>query len=151
MGGTMDHDPSLARAYPLSAALVSLVRAHRNYAAELLREHGLHPGQELLLMSLFERDGQTQSELLDTVGIDPSTVSKSLSRMQQAGLVAREPTAEDRRVLRVRLTAAGEALREPLEGVWRRLESVSAKGLDAEAVAAFARTAGAIERSIRER
>ena len=62
--------PSCAQGGKLSYAIFTLARAHRSYAAELLRELGLHPGQELLLMQLLDRDGQTQSELLDSVGLD---------------------------------------------------------------------------------
>ena len=76
--------PSCAQGGKLSYAIFTLARAHRGYAAELLRELGLHPGQELLLMQLLDRDGQTQSELLDSVGLDHSTVSKSLGRMEEA-------------------------------------------------------------------
>jgi DNA-binding MarR family transcriptional regulator len=42
--------------------------------------------------------------LLAAVGLDRSTVSKSLRRMQEAGLLTREPSEQDRRVLRVLLT-----------------------------------------------
>jgi len=48
-----------------------------------------------------------QSELLAAVGLDHSTVSKSLRRMQEAGLLTREPAEHDRRVMRVSLTDKG--------------------------------------------
>src|SRR3954451_3972601 len=83
--------PTTAGAGPMSYAIFQLARAHRACAAAMLREMDLHPGQELLLMQLFDRDGQTQSELLDSVGLDHSTVSKALRRMQDAGLLTREP------------------------------------------------------------
>ena len=135
---------------PVSFAVFTLARAHRNRAAQLLRNLGLHPGQELLLMQLLDRDGQTQSELLDSVGLDASTVSKSLSRMQQAGLLTREPTETDRRVLRVRLTAAGHAMREPLAAMWATLEELTTRHLSPDAAAAFVETARVIERSMAE-
>jgi len=132
----------------LSYAIFQLARAHRAYAARLLRGLGLHPGQELLLMRLLERDGQTQSELLAAVGLDHSTVSKSLRRMQEAGLLTREPAEHDRRVTRVSLTDGGRAMREPLEAMWAELERASAGDLDAEAVEQFIATSGAIRQTI---
>ncbi len=72
-------------------------------------------------MRLLGRDGQTQSELLAAVGLDHSTLSKSLRRMQEAGLLTREPDRHDRRVMRVSLTDKGRAMREPLEGMWTAL------------------------------
>ncbi|WP_252374885.1 MULTISPECIES: MarR family winged helix-turn-helix transcriptional regulator [unclassified Nonomuraea] len=140
--------PHAARAGRLSFAVFALARAHRATAAAMLRALGLHPGQELLLMQLFERDGQTQSELLDSVGLDHSTVSKSLRRMQEAGLVTRRPNEDDRRVLNVWLTHGGRAMREPIEAMWATLEEVSTRDLDEEAIASFIATARTIERSV---
>ncbi|MFI6486225.1 MarR family winged helix-turn-helix transcriptional regulator [Streptomyces sp. NPDC050564] len=135
----------------LSFAIFSLARAHRAYAAGLLRDLGLHPGQELLLMQLLDRDGQSQSELLNSVGLDHSTVSKSLRRMQEAGLLTREPAEHDRRVQLVRLTEQGRAMREPLRNMWATLEETSTKDLDAQEVETLVRLARKVENSMTER
>ncbi|MER7235169.1 MarR family winged helix-turn-helix transcriptional regulator [Streptomyces olivaceus] len=142
--------PGTARAGRLSYAVFQLARVHRGHAAAMLRDMNLHPGQELLLMQLFDRDGQTQSELLETVGLDHSTVSKSLRRMQEAGLLTREPAAHDRRVMVVRLTDEGRALREPITDMWRSLEEISVRHLTPEQIEAFTATAYAVEQSIRD-
>ena len=113
----------------VSYAIFQLARAHRGYAAALLRERNLYPGQELLLMHLHDRDGQTQSDLLAGVGLDHSTVSKSLRRMQHAGLLVREPAEHDRRVMVVHLTDKGRAMREPLAAMWRTLEEITTRNL----------------------
>ena len=55
--------PTTADEGPMSYAIFQLARAHRARAAAMLRGMDLHPGQELLLMHLLDRDGQTQSEL----------------------------------------------------------------------------------------
>ncbi|MET8170811.1 MarR family transcriptional regulator, partial [Streptomyces sp. NPDC005329] len=49
----------------------------------------------------------TQGELLERVGLDRCTVSTSLRRMQEAGLLTREPAPHDRRAMVVSLTDAG--------------------------------------------
>ncbi|MFD0305356.1 MarR family winged helix-turn-helix transcriptional regulator [Streptomyces sp. NPDC127119] len=142
--------PTAARDGSLSYAVFVLARTHRGHAATMLRAMNLHPGQELLLMQLFDRDEQTQSELLEGVGLDHSTVSKSLRRMQEAGLLTREPSAHDRRVLVVRLTDAGRALRAPITDMWRTLEEISVRELTAEQIEAFTTTAYTIEQSIKD-
>ncbi len=146
-----DRHPSAAGGGRLSFAIFALARAHRAHAAGLLRDLGLHPGQELLLMRLFDRDGQTQSELLDAVGLDHSTVSKSLRRMQEAGLLTREPAEHDRRVQLVRLTDRGRAMREPIEAMWSALEDISVQGLSADEIESFVALAQVIEKSIADR
>ncbi|MET8005406.1 MarR family winged helix-turn-helix transcriptional regulator [Nonomuraea glycinis] len=143
--------PSSAHGGRLSYAIFALARAHRGAAAGMLRDLGLHPGQELLLMQLFDKDGQTQSELLDSVGLDHSTVSKSLRRMQEAGLVTRQSNEHDRRALDVWLTERGRALREPIEAMWATLEDISTRHLDEQTIESFIATAGTIERSISNR
>src|SRR3954451_15983924 len=143
--------PTTAGAGPMSYAIFQLARAHRAYAATLLRAMDLHPGQELLLMHLLDRDGQTQSELLDSVGLDHSTVSKSLRRMQEAGLLVRETDEHDPRVMVVHLTDKGRAMREPLAAMWRALEETSALTLSAQQAESFVRTAYAIADAINGR
>lgn len=143
--------PGLATIGPVSFAIFALARAHRAFAAELLRDLGLYPGQELLLMQLLERDHQTQSELLDAVGLDHSTVSRSLRRMQEAGLLTREPTESDRRILRVSLTDRGRALREPLGEMWTTLERLTVSDLEADSPQRFVEGATRIRRAIENR
>lgn len=109
----------------VSYAIFQLHVAHKGYAAALLRQLGLHPGQELVLMHLYARDPQTQSELLASIGVDHSTLSKALRRMQAAGLLVRERAGHDRRVMVVRLTDKGRSLREPIAAMWRALEEVT--------------------------
>ena len=113
----------------VSYTIFELARAHRGFAATLLRRLELHPGQELILMHLHHRDGQTQSELVAGVGVDHSTMSKALRRMQDSGLIVREPAEHDRRVSVNHLTAKGEAMREPIAAMWRELEDVTTRDL----------------------
>lgn len=115
----------------------------------MLRALDLRPGQELLLMQLFDHDSQTQSELLERVRLDHPTVSKSLHRMQEAGLVTREPAAHDRRVTVVSLTDTGRALQEPIADMWRTLEQISVRDLTPDQAETFTRSAHIIEKSVR--
>ncbi|MGP4047721.1 MarR family winged helix-turn-helix transcriptional regulator [Streptomyces sp. 2A115] len=143
--------PTTASEGPMSYAIFQLARAHRARAGAMLREMDLHPGQELLLMQLLDRDGQTQSELLESVGLDHSTVSKSLRRMQDAGLLIREPAEHDRRVVVVHLTDKGRAMREPIAAMWRALEEASGRNLSAQQADSFVRIAYAIADAISSR
>ncbi|MBC7267188.1 MAG: MarR family transcriptional regulator [Streptomyces sp.] len=143
--------PSTASDGRLSYAVFQLARAHRGHAAAMLRAMDLHPGQELLLMQLFDRDGQTQSELLESVGLDHSTVSKSLRRMQEAGLLTREPAEHDRRVMVVHLTDRGRALRAPIAAMWRTLEETSVQGLTAKEIETFVRIARSVTEALGDR
>lgn len=52
------------------------------------------------------------TELAETAGVTPSTMSLTLDRLERAGLVMRERDPDDRRVMNVRLTEAGARARE---------------------------------------
>jgi DNA-binding MarR family transcriptional regulator len=132
----------------VSYAIFELARAHRGFAAALLRQLDLHPGQELILMHLHQRDGQTQSELVASVGVDHSTMSKSLRRMQDTGLLTRAPATHDRRVSVNHLTAKGEAMREPIAAMWRELEDVTTRHLTPRQAASLLSAAHTIIDSI---
>ncbi|MCX4993592.1 MarR family winged helix-turn-helix transcriptional regulator [Streptomyces sp. NBC_00568] len=151
MSESANRYPTTVQEGRLSYAVFQLARAHRGYAASMLRDMNLHPGQELLLMQLYEKDGQTQSELLASVGLDHSTVSKSLRRMQDAGLLTREPAEHDRRAMIVRLTDKGRDMRKPIAAMWAALEEISVRGLDSEEIESFITVASNIERAINDR
>lgn len=108
--GTGDSRPILAEA-AVSSAIFSLARSHRGVAAEFLAPLGLHPSQEILLMRLWEHDGQSQKQLTSVLGIDQSTVARTVQRMESGGLVRRLASVTDGRISLVYLTDKGRALR----------------------------------------
>jgi MarR family transcriptional regulator, organic hydroperoxide resistance regulator len=61
-----------------------------------------------VLLALYRADGQTISELGETVSLEKSTMTGLIDRMVRAGLVNREADPADRRVLRVWLTERGK-------------------------------------------
>lgn len=116
----------------LMYALIKVVKTSRNRLAAEMVPLGLHPGQELLLNQLWKQDGLTQGELIARLGVEPPTVTKTLQRLERAGLVHRTPHPERPRVSRVHLTEAGKALREPVENLWNRLEEELLHGFTAD-------------------
>ena len=113
----------------LTYALIKVMKTVRNDLAAALLPLGLHVGQELLLNQLWREDGLTQGELIARLGVEPPTVTKTLQRLERAGLVTRAPDPARPRVGRVYLTDAGKALREPVEEIWIRTDEELQKGL----------------------
>jgi DNA-binding MarR family transcriptional regulator len=116
----------------LTYALIKLMKAHRNQLAAALIPLGLHVGQELLLNQLWREDGLTQGELIARLGVEPPTVTKTLQRLERAGIVYRAPDPDRPRIGRVYLTDTGKALREPVEGIWKQLDEDLQRGFTAE-------------------
>ncbi|KAA0081687.1 MarR family transcriptional regulator [Mycolicibacterium sp. P9-64] len=105
---------------------------HRQHAGALLHGLGLSAGQELLLMLLWDNEPRTQADLTRELAIEPPTTSKMLSRMEKAGLIARERSETDRRTVLVTLTEAGRALEGPVNAAWRTLEEDTVAALTPE-------------------
>lgn len=133
---------------PVSAAIFQVARNHKAYAAHLLRALDLHPGQEILLMELTGTTHRTQGELVRTLGLDHSTVAKSLRRLEDAGLVVRRPSEADRRVVMVSLTDDGAALALRVQAVWEQLEHTTTTDLTREQRRTLIELASIVERSV---
>lgn len=115
-----------ANAAPLSDAVFRVARLHRNVAAQLLRDTGLRPGQELVLMTLWSEGPQRLVDLVRTLGTDAPTMTRSIARLEKAGLVARSRSPLDARAVIVEATAASRPLRPKVEAAWARLEQLTA-------------------------
>jgi len=114
-----------------SFALAKACRAHRAYIGELLAEHGLHAGQEMVLVELWQDDGLRGGELAERLGVEPPTITKMLRRLETCGLVERRADPEDARSLRVYLTGQGRALEAPVVRCWERAEQTVLAGINA--------------------
>ncbi|MGH9303633.1 MAG: MarR family winged helix-turn-helix transcriptional regulator [Acidimicrobiales bacterium] len=115
---------------PIAHAIYRISRMSRTTLAGLLRSSGVFPGQELLLMQLFEQDGLSQTDLVRALGLDASTVTKMLQRMERAGWVERTPADHDHRVVLITLTDKGRSLQAVVEDAWRSLERLTTECLD---------------------
>ncbi|MCT9005495.1 MarR family winged helix-turn-helix transcriptional regulator [Streptomyces rhizosphaerihabitans] len=109
--------------FALYAAQRAVTAAYR----PLLEELGLTYPQYLVLLVLWERGETTVKELGTALHLDYGTMSPLLKRLEAAGLVRRERSAQDERSVRVALTGRGEVLRDRAEEVPQAL--LTATGL----------------------
>jgi len=70
----------------------------------------VEPGHLDVLELLVERDGQRMSDLATALHLDPSTVTRTMHRMEAAGLARRAGAARDGRVVIAHLTTEGRRL-----------------------------------------
>ncbi|MEJ8646487.1 MarR family winged helix-turn-helix transcriptional regulator [Streptomyces sp. MS1.HAVA.3] len=133
---------------PVSHAISRVARLHRIAAGRVLRDLGLHPGQEFLMMHLWDSGAVRQSELIKSVGLDPSTVTKMLQRLEQAGHVRRRPDPSDRRASLVEATDASCGLLVEVRRAWGELELQTVDGLDDTERAELARLLGKVEAAL---
>ena len=75
-----------------------------------LKSHEVTMSQWAMLKQLWQREGRSQVELQELLGLDGATVTGLLQRMTVLGLIQRRSDAHDKRVQRVFLTERGRAL-----------------------------------------
>jgi len=120
------------RSASVSLWISAVARVHRQHAGALLHGLGLSAGQELLVMLLWDKEPRSQAELTRELAIEPPTTSKMLSRLEKAGVIARNRSESDRRTVLVTLTEAGRALEGPVNAAWRTLEEDTVAALTPE-------------------
>lgn len=115
-----------------SFTLAKTCKAHRGNIGVMLAEHGLHVGQEMVLIELWQEDRLRGGELAARLGVEPPTITKMLRRLESCGLVERRPEPSDARSFRVQLTARGRALEELVARCWGAAEERLLDGMNAE-------------------
>jgi len=82
------------------------LEVNRSYKP-MLDAMGLTYPQYLVLTALGEADGMSVGAIATRLGLESSTVTPPIKRMEQAGLVTRRRAEADERLVQVFLTAAG--------------------------------------------
>jgi len=98
--------------HQLCFALYSASLAMTKLYKPLLAPLGLTYPQYLVLLCLWEQDGQGVGDLGERLQLDSGTLTPLLKRMEAAGWLSRERSAEDERRVLTRLTPAGRALKQ---------------------------------------
>ncbi len=111
-------------------ALAKVCKAHRGNVGGLLAELGLHVGQDMVLIELWQSDGLRGGKLACRLGVEPPTVTKMLRRLEDSGLVERRPDPADARSFLVYLTEKGRDLEGRVTRIWERAEEKTLVGLD---------------------
>ena len=93
------------------------------------------PAYLCVLMSLWQEDGLKVIELSKKAGLEPSTMTGLLDRMERDDLVVRTTDLTDRRVLRIHLTKTGRHVRDPVLNVVDRVITEVFAGIPQKGIA----------------
>lgn len=113
--------------------LTQVIGARDRELAQGLREFGLRVPEWRALAALYARQretrGCTMSELAGLATIDRTTLTRTIDRMEDAGWLTRLADAEDMRVTRLALTAAGRKMFDRIWPTVQRLNALAIAGL----------------------
>ncbi|MEH6490885.1 MarR family winged helix-turn-helix transcriptional regulator [Halopseudomonas sp.] len=96
----------------------------------LLKELSLTYPQYLAMLVLWEADGITVGEISKRLLTDPGSLTPLLKRLEAEGLLKRQRSNQDERVVELFLTPAGEALKQRAKAVPRCIVEASDQSLD---------------------
>jgi MarR family transcriptional regulator, organic hydroperoxide resistance regulator len=131
-------------------AIIYLYTESRRVTKELARRADL-TGPQLTVVKMLEQVGELSlSELSERIRAQNSTVTGIIDRMEREGLVVRERSREDRRVVYIRLTPKGKKLAEemPIE-TWQIFRD-ALDSLTASEVKELVKILGKLARKVRQ-
>ena len=87
----------------------------------LLSDYGLTYPQYLVLLVLWEKDGQPVNDIAKRLYLETNTVTPLLKRMESAGILTRSKGTKDARQIIVSLTQKGAELKDLLHDIPRTI------------------------------
>lgn len=117
-------------------------RLHQIYVAIYLQEceaFGTTPVQSSVMQVLLLKPGLDQAALAGEIGVDRTTTSNVLSRLEKRGVVRREASVDDKRLRRAFLTDDGVTMLADMQSALERAHSRLVAPLPTEEREAFAR------------
>lgn len=124
--------PSAARGGPVAYAVFRVTRLTRMIIGNLLRPLGLYPGQEIVMMYLWDHGPLRQADLVNLTSSDAATMTRMIRRLEHAGFVRRSPSPDDKRASLIEATPASRGLRQQIEDIWTEIEEITVGGLSKE-------------------
>ncbi len=97
----------------------------------------IRPSYLVVLWCLWEKEGQKMSELARSAGLEPSTMTGLLDRMERDGYVLRQADPDDRRALQIHLTETGRGLRNTVQRLIQETIDLLFEGIGDEEIDAL--------------
>ena len=105
-------------------SLRRIMRAADLHSQKLMKESGLTAPQLLVVQAIEKEGSPSTSSLARSIAVSQATMTRIIDRLERAGLVRREKSSTDKRVVNISLTDAGrtklESAPEPLQAEFLR-------------------------------
>ena len=105
--------------FPIYACSHEIIKRYRPF----LEEIGLTYTQYIAMLVLWEKEEISARDLGTTLHLDSGTLTPLLKRLKEMGLVTKERSSVDERVLDVKITESGKALRQKAESIPKKIRT----------------------------
>jgi DNA-binding MarR family transcriptional regulator len=138
----------------MQGQLWRLLRGLERIDQEFLSRYGVTTSQGEALMAFSDDSRASMNELSRTLGLANSTMTRMVENLVARGLVRRAEDDQDRRVVRVTLTAEGRKLQGSLKEARREIQRLILTEIRVEERAAILEVLeklnGAIQKAMKE-
>ncbi len=135
--------------YPIDNSIGFLMgrtfRRLRPLMEQQINSAGISYGMWFFLRALWDKDGVSQREIAEMVGLTQPTAWTALRKLETQKMVTLEPDSEDKRRVLVFLTEKGRGLEEELLPKVEGINDVVLRGISKADVATFRRVLSTIE------
>lgn len=114
----------------LCFAVYSTGHAFNRVYKPILDRLGITYPQYLVMVALWERDGQTVGQIGESLFLESSTLTPLLKRLEAAGHVRRERDTRDERQVHIHLTEKGRALQADAKDVPSCIFAATGKSIE---------------------
>lgn len=118
--------------HSIHGLLGHIMRARFIRSHELFEKYKVYPGQPPLLLSLYEQDGLSQSQLAQRLHVKASTITVMIKRLEKSGMVHKVADAHDKRSSQIFLTPQGYFICEELTLLNKVHEDICVQNMSTE-------------------
>lgn len=129
--------------------LNDVARLLRTYADYKAAQFGMTRAQWAVLVRLERSEGLKQSELAETLDLQPITLTRLLDKLAENGLIERRPDAADRRAKRLFLTPTARPLLEQLGALGEETMASTLAGVGRESIEQMVSELGIVRENLR--
>ncbi|RSK25893.1 MarR family transcriptional regulator [Bacillus sp. HMF5848] len=97
-----------------------------------LEPFNLAPEQNLIMMLLWEKDGLTQNQIVESLDKDKTNIARMAANLENKDFIKRVQCNNDRRSVRLYLTDKGKKLGEKVIPIAEEFNAIVCKGITEE-------------------
>ena len=117
---------------PLGMMLSMVAHCHDNVIREELDAIGAQKAYGGVLMQIMHHEGAKQSEIAKHMNFSAPTISITVQKLEENGLIVRKADENDQRQFRIFLTDKGKDMTEKIRNTFTKCENVLAKNFTQE-------------------
>ncbi len=114
----------------LKDALYEIVRNMEAIDQQNTQDYGITVAQSYALLTFPRHESISMSDLSEQMRLAKSTMTRVIDQLVERGLVERETSAEDRRIVQVKLSEKGHTMQREMEADYQRFFEMVLAELD---------------------